>query len=452
MKIKYIATIISALLIINSALVFGEDYSAYEGRIISKINIKTVRISPQKAASKFTLKEGSLFTIAAYDEAKQSLHNMRIFKTIDFTVSENSDKTVNIDIDAKDSYYIFPIVMATGGSNNMFGGALMESNLFKAGELVFLSGMSMNDGYAFSAGFGLNSNFFSVSIAKFDHDEKQYANGSFNSPQIKADSAELNQFGIPLRLYNIQTESMQVQWSFPIIKSLSFSIAYTDVEVKYFGKNAPTDFGKHNKVIFALRKSRNFSGGGGMGGAMASMGALFGIGISDVSDIIAKLAKPRYGYALNLNYENGGNLTGADYNISKLYFGAAGLIEFRSRNTLTANLSAAKAFESPFFDLIRSGEVLSRGRYLRDFRGENAIGAGLSYNWNIIKSKIGILALVPYIESAAIGDQNKFNEQTGIGAVLSYRLWRFPFPLGVNFSQSISDNSFTASFLFGGRF
>jgi hypothetical protein len=167
---------------------------------------------------------------------------------------------------------------------------------------------------------------------------------------------------------------------------------------------------------------------------------------------VTRLAENKYGYSLNLNYEGGGQLTGADYAISKLYWTAAGQVEFKSRNSLSAFISAAKAFESPFYDKIRSEEIISRGKYLRGFRGDNGIGAGTSFNWHLIKNKTGILTFAPFVETSFIYNDSSYKEQAGIGAGFSYRLWRIPFPLGLNWTQNISDGSYTVSFLFGGGF
>jgi hypothetical protein len=264
---------------------------------------------------------------------------------------------------------------------------------------------------------------------------------------IKADDDELKQFSKPINLYKVKADSFRASWGFPIVQSVNFSVAFNTVEVNYEGDNAPSDIGSHNKAVFGLRKSKNMSGGNFM-----SMGALFGIGLSDVADRVATLAQKRYGYSLNLNYESGGQWTGSDYSISKLYAMAAGQVEFKSRNSLSAFISAAKAFESPFYDKIRSEEVVSRGKYLRDFKGDNAIGAGTSFNWHLIKNKTGILTFAPFIETSFIFNESAYKEQAGIGAGFSYRLWRIPFPLGLNYTQNISDGSYTISFLFGGGF
>ncbi|MDR3243462.1 MAG: hypothetical protein LBT79_01800, partial [Elusimicrobiota bacterium] len=196
---------------------YAVETAQYDGKIISEINIKTMRMSPEKAAKRFTLKKGDIFSLEKFDEAKQSLHNMRIFKTIDFDIVENKDNTVSINIDAKDGYYIFPLAFASGGSKNMVAVAVMESNLLKKGEMIFASGIYHNDGYAVSGGFVINNNFFSLSQSKLDRDEKEFSDGSFNSMGIKADDDELKQFSKPINLYKVKADSFRASWGFPIV-------------------------------------------------------------------------------------------------------------------------------------------------------------------------------------------------------------------------------------------
>jgi hypothetical protein len=94
--------------------------------------------------------------------------------------------------------------------------------------------------------------------------------------------------------------------------------------------------------------------------------------------------------------------------------------------------------------------LTGKGIYARDFRGEEAAGGGISFLFYLLKNKTGAAILTPFIESAVINDNHTTRTQTGIGASISYRLWRIPFPLGINYTYNVTDGSYDISFLFGG--
>ncbi|MDR1941839.1 MAG: hypothetical protein LBQ47_05895 [Endomicrobium sp.] len=443
-KITILAIILSLLPIAS----FAQDAGVYDGKTVRAVNVKTLRVKPSVVKKKFPISQGDTFTGENYDLAKQALHDMRIFKTIDFAITENEDASIDINIDAKDGFYVFPLIMGTGGSKSTFAAALMEANLFKLGEAVFLFGAFNSDGYAATGAFGLKNSFFSLGFGGFEYKEKVFKNGSFNSSGLFSSSSDnLENFGKPVKEYGVDAKSIKMSWSKSLSERTSVSAGADIAQVKYTGQNIPQDSGSHNKISVSIRHSKNFSASG----SGIAMGALLGIGLSDIKDRLADLPKTKYGYAGSISYENGGTYLGADYSISKLSLKVSAAAELKKRHVLNFGISAAKAFETPYFDTIRSVEMLSsKGIYSRDFRGEEAAGANVSFTYYLIKNKTGLLTVMPFAETAVVRGGSSVKNHSGVGATVSYRLWRIPFPIGLNYTHNVSDGSYSVSFLFGG--
>ncbi|MDR1696107.1 MAG: hypothetical protein LBR69_05715 [Endomicrobium sp.] len=445
---RIILPLISVFLLF-SCVYAQENPNAHNGKTIKEINIKTLRIHPDKVKRKFLLNEGDVFYSDNYDFAKQAVHDMRIFRTVDFFIMENDGSSISINIDAKDSYYVFPVIFGSGGSKSTLALALIEANLFKRSEAVFLMGAFNTDGYATSGGFGLNDNFFGVSVSGFKYDEKVFEDGSYSVSGLFSPSKSGGGSNVLTDIYKVKSDSVKLSWSKSFKEKAGFTAGFDFSEVKYSdsGYGVPDDSGSHNKIYAAFRKYKNIQTAGGM----SSMGALFGVGLSDIKDKLADLKKTKYGYFAEVSYENAGRHTGSGFALSKTYLKTRLSAETKKRHVLTLNVSAAAAFEAPYYDRVRSGEVLSgKGIYARDFRGEKGFGTGISLIYYFIKNKTGVAAIVPFAESAVISDSGKIRSRTGIGAGISYRLWRIPFPLGINYTYDASAGDYDISFFFGG--
>ncbi|MDR3113486.1 MAG: hypothetical protein LBU09_03840 [Endomicrobium sp.] len=407
--------------------------TSYNGKTVKSVNISAKRIKPSIIKKKFLISEGKTFDADDYELAKQSLHKMRIFKEINLDINENEDSTIDINIDAKDGFYVFPMIFGTGGSKSTFAGMLMEANVFKRGETAFALGAFNSDGYSATAALGFSKNFLSLGFSGFEYEEKIYENNSYSSSGLFSLSSDENgKYADPVKQYDIDAKSVKIALSKTFFEKTSASLGGNFSMVKYRGADAPQDEGSHNKIFISLRHSQNFnSAGAGIGG----FGAMFGIGLSDVKDLFSKLPKTKYGYFASLIYENGGSHTGSDYSISKLSARAAGKAEFTKRHFLTLEVSAAKAFETPYFDRICSGEVMgANGMYSKDFRGESAAGATLSLFYYLLKNKKGMLSFTPFVETSIVWDKGFPRNQTLAGAGISYRFWRIPFPLGLKYT------------------
>lgn len=443
------AMLFLSLTIFYCPLAFAQSNADFNGRKVREIKIETARISPGIVRKKFSVKEGDIFFGDNYDTARQALHDMRVFKSIDFKVLPNDDETVSIEINANDGYYIFPIVFGTGGSKSTIAASIVEANLFKSGEMLFLFGVYSSDGFMTMAGLGVENNFFNIQFSGMNFKEFVYKNGSYNASGMFTSEPDQSQTGKPEREYRVKDKSFRFAWSRSFNERASVTAGFSMSDISYSGAVIPSDKGRHNKIVLGLKSYKGIKPGGGG----ASFGAIFGIGLSDVADKLADLPKRKPGYFAGIQYENGGNYTGSDFDISKINLKLAGKMEFRKRHILFLDIAAAKDFNAPFYDSIKSVDVLSgKGIYSREFRGNEAAGAGISFIWHPVKSKTGVLSLAPFIEHAAIWKDGSLKSHGGAGASISYQIWRVPFPLGINYTQNLTDGSRDISLLFGGWF
>ena len=75
-----------------------------------------------------------------------------------------------------------------------------------------------------------------------------------------------------------------------------------------------------------------------------------------------------------------------------------------------------------------------------------------SFLFYILRGNTGLLALRPFYELAYVYTDGAYRDHSGAGATLSYKFWRVPFPLGINYTRNLSDHSDIVSFVLGGQF
>ena len=211
-------------------------------------------------------------------------------------------------------------------------------------------------------------------------------------------------------------------------------------------KNHALDSGKHHQVAFGLEWEDDIRPG-------TNMGALSGYGLTDKAQSLKDLPRPRSGYKGAVTYANGGDWTGSDYHLSKLSLQGAWLFELRTRHLLMLQLSVQEAFEYSFSEQITSTGLLSDiGRYDRQRRGKRGAGGSLSFTYYILRDQVGLLSFTPFYELAYVDNGIRYLPHSGVGATLSYKLWRFPLPFGVNYTQNLQDGSHQVGFVIGGAF
>lgn len=427
------------LLLLCSTITYSQNF---EGSKIENINITTMRINPKVVKNKFPLKEGQLFNEEDYQKAQDKLHDMRVFKELNFNLERNDNGNIDINIDSKDGYYVFPLIFFTGGSKKATAISLAEGNFFKRGETAFIFAATGDDGTALSGGLAIDDQFFGINYTNLNFEQRFYKNNWSSNYGIFVTADDKDKFGAPEK----EIYTKQDYFSLMYARELGNLSAFIMPELEYIRYSEPIDNGNHNRLTFGLSYKENVRQG-------SNMGAMFGYGLSDKKKSLQNLPKIQPGYALTAAYGIGGSWTGADYNISKLTLAAQGFIEFKNRHIFNMALKAANSFNSPFSNEIRSEELLaSEGRYSRQRRGTRGAGLSTSFVFYILRNDTGLLALQPFYELAYLYRNGDYYNQSGTGATVSYKFWRFPFPLGINYTHNLSDSSNQVAFVFGGKF
>ncbi|MDR1195918.1 MAG: hypothetical protein LBL00_05525, partial [Endomicrobium sp.] len=314
-----------------------EHFSSFNGKKIENINVSTNRIKPQIVKNKFLIKEGDIFAYKNFDYARKAVHDMRIFKEMDIEAEVNAAGNLDININGRDGYYVFPlpIVMSSGGSTT-FALMVMEANLFKRGELATFMGAYGDDGYMGMLGLHLNDNSFNLFFIDQDYTQKLYKGGAYNSTGLFGNSDDDHGKTV-INEYNVQKTSAALSYGRSLGEKLSFNIAYLYQDIDYKAKTAasllPDDAGYHHQFSAGISLYHNIKPSKGMAGAF---GSIFGMGTSDKEHRLANLPYVKSGYFASLEYGSGGSYTGADYDISKLSASVMGNLELKTRHTIYA--------------------------------------------------------------------------------------------------------------------
>ena len=423
------------------ALCWTAAAAAENTSVVGEINISTTRIDPAVVAHKFPLKKGQPFTWPAFEKAQEKLHDMRLFKKLDFSAKPNGNKT-DISITAEDGYYFFPLTFFSSGDKDVFFLSLFEGNFLKKGETLFATAGLSDDGYAFSGGLSILDHFFMVSFTKLDAQQRFYEDYWSSMHGVLSVSKDEDKFGTPLYKWDMRDYNLRLLYA----REIGDFSAFISPEFKHLSYSADVDAGNHNQWTFGLTYRRNVRTSSGMG-------ALFGFGLSDKKKMLADLPAPLYAYAADISFTSGGAWTGADYDITKLTLNALWQTETRVHHTFYIQFKAQDAYGSPFSDQVLSTDLLGgQGRYRRLIRGRRGAGMTVSFLYYLLRNDTGLLSLQPFYDLAYVYAGGAYRDHSGTGATLAYKFWRFPFPLGINYTRNLSDQSNVVAFVVGGSF
>lgn len=410
---------------------------------IGTVTAETTRMAPGTLIQRFRLKPGDTFSPSAYEKAQDDLHKLRVFKKLDFTATPNGQKT-DIHINAQDGYYIFPIAFYTGGSKSAGGATVHAGNLFKQGEHIFLFGGGSKDGFTARAGLQIGNHFVSPSYTKKHIDQKFYTGHWQSIPNLFSTADDDDHTGNLLRSVRMKQDKISLLYSYRFSRTGRVLISPTYNRITY--AHNQLDSGNHHNVRAGIRFTDDIRAG-------MNMGALAGYGLSDKQKSLQDLPRARNGYLAAISYENGGHWTDSNYTVSKLSAEGAWLLELREHHLLMVQLKAQNAFEASFSDEVTSLDVLSgTGKYDRQRRGKRAVGASVSFAYYVLRNQTGLLSFAPFYEMSYTDIGPNYRPHSGAGANLFYRLWRFPLPVGLNYTHNLQDGSHQVGFVIGGAF
>lgn len=412
---------------------------------VGKITASTTRMSPQTLMRHFPLKPGDNFDAELFDKAQDDLHRLRVFKKLSFSTTPSPENKVDIHIDAEDGSYIFPMAFLSGGNKNAAGVSLAAGNLFKQGESSFFFVGGSTDGFSAAAGAVLADNSLSIHYSKLNFDQRFYSHYWSNTYGVFSTTDDEKEYASAL-LGSVHTKKESVS----LIYTRRFNrVLRAFVKPQYiyysYGKEG-FDGGLHNQIQAGLRWTDDIRPG-------ANMGALSGYGLTDKTKSLQDLPRARSGYMAEVAYSAGGSWTGSDYTLSKLQAEAAWILETKSRHLFVLEAKAADAFKASFSDEIFSTDLLSgAGRYDRHIRGSRGAGTAATWIYYILRNKTGLLSLAPFYEIAYVYTDGAYRPHSGAGATLTYKLWRFPLPVGINYTHNLQDGSNQIGFVVGGTF
>lgn len=418
---------------------------AEPAQTVGAVTARAERMNPALITRRFPLKTGDAFTPEAYDRAQDKLHDMRVFKKLDFTARPRPDNTVDIDITAQDGAYIFPMAFISGGEKSAAALSLAEGNLFKLGETGFLFAGGSSDGFAANLGMHWGENFIQFGFTKLNADQRFYQDHWSNVFGVFSTTDDENEYGS--RLLG-QTHTKKTDFSFTYARKISeITTLYARPEWARYTYGAPGfDGGRHNQVTAGVRFADDIRKG-------ANMGALAGYGLTDKAKRLQNLPRARYGYATDFYYTDGGAWTGSDYTVSKLGTQLSAAVELKQRHMLVLEAKAQHAVKADFSDQISSTDLLSgQGRYDRLILGKRGAGVNATFIYYLLRNQTGLLSVTPFYETAWIYAGGAYRNHSGAGATLAYRFWRFPLPLGLNYTHNLTDGSNQVSFVLGGSF
>ena len=415
------------------------------GQIVHSVTAETTRMSEDTLKKRFSLKEGEQFSEEAYQRAQQDLHKLRVFKTLEFLEQKRKDG-VDIHIKADDRSYVFPMAFAMSGKKRSAGLSLASGNIFKQGESAFFFIGGGRDGFATHGGLSLGDHFLYAGYQHLHFEQSFYSGGWMSVPGLFSSADDKGQHDDVL-LGTVKGKQDDFGLSYRYKLSSLWSVSVSPQYEYYRYQDDLLDSGNHSTVSFGLQYADDIRPG-------LNMGALAGIGLSDKKSALQDLPRVRTGKLLGVAYTWGGNLTGSDYHIQKLSASGTYLWEFKSRNLLAVFAKAQRAMEAPFSNLIRSGDLLfGMGIYDREQRGKGGVSGGLSFTYFLLRNKTGLLGFTPFFEQAYItAGGHSYQPHAGVGATLTYRFWRFPLPMGINFTQNVNDGTHHVGFKIGGHF
>ncbi|MDD2774061.1 MAG: hypothetical protein PHP45_10250 [Elusimicrobiales bacterium] len=436
-----------------------ESLPPAEGETIKQINITAVRVRESVVRSRLPVSEGMPWSARAENEVRAALHAMRIFKTV-LVKSRHSAELGGavMDISAEDGWYLLPLPFyMSGGGARMASLMLAEGNVLKRGETFFGFGLSGSNGGLVSVGALWGG--WSARFAVFDinYEERHYADGAYSAGSIVSPTPrDSGAFGAVADSYNHSSHGFSASLSDKILRNFETELEFKSDTVGYspLSGAAPQDPGRVNMLTARMR----YFGGSGAAAQertqVMSFGSIFRMGLSDLEERIRPLAAPRY------FWEAGWYATGASVALDSAFdfaeIGADGLwrVESRNRHMLTLRGKAVKGFSPPFSQFIPSNRPLGLlGQYAREFRGDAGAGAVASFSFYMRGTRRGMLTCEPFAETASVWNGGQRRSRSGAGVNLRYRFWRFPIPLGVNWTRSFLEPddvvSFSAGFGFG---
>jgi len=426
-------------------IVLGTAHFLWAYPVIKKIDFQLTRVSENAVRARIPAKEGMEWSPELRNQTETALHDMRIFKSVSISESTGTANSVSLTIKGNDGWFVFPLPFyANGSGGQRLSLVLVEGNILKGAENAFLFGSTGPGAKNLMLGFSRNKIFTSFMVFDEDYIERQFADGSYSSPgffNTSGDYDEAAKLGRQVNYYNRLRTGFRTNLFYQLTERLSTGMSFDAIKTEYKNGIAalPADGGQQNYLTMRLAYCPSGKKQGGRNFAQ-SFGALFGLGLSDLSQKLRPLSATQYTRYYETYYSYGGPQTGSDFTFSEAGAGFSLQAELPQRHLISYRLKAIKGFGLPAGQYIPTNRPLSLiGTYAQEYRGAAGVGNSLSLAYYLSKSKRGLLAAEPFAEYARIWDQSHPRSQTGAGINFYYRFWRFPLPLGLSYTYSFEN-------------
>lgn len=434
-----------------STTTYQGDASALEGKTIAQINFHNNRISDDILEKEIALKKGRPWRKSDVLLTEDRLNELKLFKATTILSAEHNGEVV-VDVYAKDNFYILPIPFYNNGdSGDSYGMILVEGNLLKYGETLFLLGMNGSSRKMFGGGAMYRRSMFMAIYSDEKYYEREYADGAFTTPGYFDSSSKLSdalKLG-PIVNSDIYRNKMIKLGSYVTITDNIMAGAFYAHEELSFSEitnNNNLNPGIYSELEFiaAYRSSTKTETRQSSAGIA---GALFGMGLSKLKYELNDLEKPILATVTTLKTTLASKAIGSDYNYIIFHAGVQAALETRKHNQFGGYLMLSASGDLPYPKKLSAAFDGQYGDYSRTYFGETRLAMGLSYKQFLLRNRIGVMSLTPFVERINIWSQTsrtRSGHKTGAGIALGYTLWRFPLPLALSYTRSFEDedNSF----------
>ena len=450
------------------------DFTELEGKTISRVTVTRNRTKLSVLEPRIVLKEGQPFRQSDLIHTQRNLHAMRLFKKVEIEPRLNDRGGVDIEIRAEDGWYIVPIPFVFGGGGGS-GAALTlsERNYFGWNESLYALGSLNSEGSGERLGASYDRWSGNVGYNQKTFTQYGYSNGSFNTDNFLESSRNLTdpaKYGTVVSSFDKSVQSGSASLQYTLSPNWRAGLGFTESLVGYSQQTGivPNDAGHQNwagarlnwsALVLGARGAGGWgvpspwsAGGGGMGDMI---GSIFGLGLADVGERIRPLPEPRLRLGAGAATDVGTAALGSDFDFTRCTLESSAQWEFTQRHTLSLRVVGTQGFGLPFSQEIPTNGALGmRGTYVREFVGTEGVGTSLAGSYLLHQSRRGVLSVDAFVESATVqgGAFGGGGTLNGVGGGLHYTFWRFPLPLGLGYSYSLTDRNGQISFAAGGRF
>lgn len=380
-----------------------------------------------------------------YHSALHRAEQTKLFDTVDFLYKEHKDG-IPVRLHEKNRTLVLPLFLSLNTTKRAVGIALSSNNLLGKKENVSLDLGVSKDGAQIEGFLSVHKHSFGAGYTHLSFNQSFYANGWSSTPGVFV-SSENSQDYRATWLGSLHTRQDLVFVSYQYTVSDHWRVGVTPHYSYYNYQGHALDSGKHNYMDFTVQYADKTN-------LSMDMGKLDDEKHAHKNAMLKNLPRTVAGKLAQVTYSTGGKWLDSDYHIDKISLSGAYMWTFKDHNKLAFFAKGERAFSVPFSSEVESNDLLfGLGIYDREQRGKGGVSAGVSFTCFLLKNQVGLLSLMPFLEQAYVtAGGHSYSPHSGAGAVLEYRLWAIPFPLGINFTQNLNDGSHHIGVRIGGHF